>query len=88
MIFIIPYMSFCFACFAFYFVFCAFLFFCVLFLIVYSRFFLFVYMFTDHCYRVESQLQLINSVSYQSDLMSANFVIWTAFLFVKEAYAK
>jgi hypothetical protein len=75
MIFIIPYMSFCFVRFAFYFVFCAFLFFCVLFLIVYSRFFLFVYTFTDHYYRVESQLQLINSILYQSDLISATFVI-------------
>jgi hypothetical protein len=27
-------------------------------------YFIFVYNFTDHCYRVETQLQLINIISY------------------------
>ena len=39
--------------------------FCVLFLLVCLVVsFLFMYMFTDHCHRVETQLQLINIISY------------------------
>jgi hypothetical protein len=48
-------------------VFCVFVLFCVLFLpihvVVYC---LFVYNFTDHCHRVETQLQLINVISYRT----------------------
>jgi len=46
-------------------VFCVFVFCCVLFLPMYIVvYFLLVYSFTDHCHRVETQLQLINIISY------------------------
>jgi hypothetical protein len=45
--------------------FCVFVLFCVLFLPMYIVvYFLLVYNFTDHCHRVETQLQLMNIVSY------------------------
>ena len=54
-----------FLCFAFYFVFCVFVLFCVLFLPMHIVvYFLFVYNYTDHCHRVETQLQLKNIISY------------------------
>jgi len=42
--------------------------FCVLFLPIYIViYFLFIYNFTDHCHQVETQLQLINIISYHKD---------------------
>jgi len=47
-------------------VFCVFVWFCILYLPMYIvAYFLFVYNFTNHCHRVETQLQLINIISYQ-----------------------
>jgi hypothetical protein len=47
-------------------VFCVFVMFCALFLPLYIIvYFKFVYNFTDHCHRVETQLQLINIISYR-----------------------
>ena len=51
-------------------VFCVFVLFCAVFLLVYTVLaFLFVYVFTNHCHQVETQLQLINIISY--DIPSA-----------------
>ena len=45
---------------------CVFVFFCVLFFLMYTVVsFLFVCKFTDHCHRMETQLQSINITSYQ-----------------------
>jgi hypothetical protein len=68
-IFIIRFMFvflFCMFCFLFC-VFCVFVLFCILLLLVYIVVsFLFLYKFTDHCHRVETQLQLINITSYHT----------------------
>ena len=45
-------------------VFCVFVLFYVLILPMYIVYFLLVYNFTDHCHRLETQLKLINIVSY------------------------
>ena len=43
-------------------VFCVFVLFCILFLPIYiAIYFIFLHKFTDHCHRVENQLQLINT---------------------------
>jgi len=64
-----------FVCFAFYFVFRVFVLFCVLFLPMYIVvYFLFVYNYTDHCRRVETQLQLINIISCH--IMSNDTAHW------------
>ena len=57
---------FCMCCFLFC-VFCVFVLFCVLFLPTYIVVhFIFVYNFIDLCHRVETQLQLINIISYRT----------------------
>jgi hypothetical protein len=49
--------------FVFLFLFCVF---CVLFLLLYIVLIFSVYMFTDHCHRIETQLKLINITSSYS----------------------
>jgi hypothetical protein len=52
--------------FSLFYAFCVFELFCVLFFPMYVVvYFLFVYNFTEHCHRVEAQLQLINIILYR-----------------------
>jgi len=56
-----------------FFVFCILVLFCVLFLpICIVVYFLFVYSCTNHCHWVQSQLQLINLISYHTEMVDSN----------------
>jgi hypothetical protein len=64
-----------FVCFAFYFVFCVFVLFRVLFLfmrIIMSPFYFYTALQTTDCHRVETELQLINIISYHTFLSDAS----------------
>jgi hypothetical protein len=58
-------------------VFCVFVLFCVLFLIMYIIvYFLYVYNFTDHCHRVDIQLQLINIISHHISDIKSYYIVY------------
>ena len=69
---------------------CVLVLFCVLFLsLCMVVYFLFVYSFTDHCHWVESQLQLINIISYMYLIISYHIVLkWLTLIYQRKVSGK